>query len=192
MDELSRSPFEQAAFDDAPIAMALVSLEDDGERIIRSANGALAELVGRSTSDLVGRCFRELTHRADHDGSDRAAPALRAESRTEFHGRQCYQRPDGDDVWVDVYTRLVGSPNTARFALVHILDAGIASSSNTIGAPCRTNSRPRSAAGRHCTLKRSGGFGSVSTQNATCSWKVRSNSSDSMSRCAPLEWGRVS
>lgn len=111
----------QAAFDEAPIAMALVEVAADGDRIIRSANRALAELLGQRGEELVGQSLRELTHDEDRAVSDVAAAEV-LDGTTEFGGRKRYRRHDGRHVWVDVYARIISSSGAVRLALVHVLD----------------------------------------------------------------------
>ena len=64
----------RAAFDRAPVGMALTDLADDGTRLILVANEALAAFLGRTVSELVGMSFNELTHPDDLDADERRLP----------------------------------------------------------------------------------------------------------------------
>lgn len=111
-----------AAFDDAPVAMALATLTDDGDRVIRSANHAFARLLGVSRDGLLGASLRDFVHPDDRPESDDGARAIVAGRERTYHGRQRYRRHNGDYVWVEIYASLVTSPTADRRVLVHALD----------------------------------------------------------------------
>lgn len=111
-----------AAFDHAPVAMALVSLADDGDRLIRSANHALAHLLGLRREQLTGISCRDLTHPDDRSASEQGASEIVAGRRQWYQDRKRYRHQSGGHIWVDIHTSLVASPGDDRLALVHIFD----------------------------------------------------------------------
>jgi diguanylate cyclase (GGDEF)-like protein/PAS domain S-box-containing protein len=84
-----------AAFDNAPIGMALFNCDGEYVRV----NAALCELLGRPADDLIGRRDQELTHPDDRDADVAAAWDI-LEGKLSTH--QCekrFVRPDGSIVW---------------------------------------------------------------------------------------------
>jgi diguanylate cyclase (GGDEF)-like protein/PAS domain S-box-containing protein len=84
-----------AAFDHAPIGMALFNC--DGEYI--RVNAALCCMLGRSADDLIGRRDQELTHPDDREADVEVAWRI---LRGELHTHQTekrFLRPDGSLVW---------------------------------------------------------------------------------------------
>jgi diguanylate cyclase (GGDEF)-like protein/PAS domain S-box-containing protein len=92
-DEAQR--YFDAAFDNAPIGMALFNTDGEYVRV----NYALCELLGRTVSDLLGRRDQELTHPDDRQADVEVAWEILA-GRYDTH--QCekrFVRPDGSIVW---------------------------------------------------------------------------------------------
>jgi PAS domain S-box-containing protein len=84
-----------AAFDGAPIGMALFNTDGEYVRV----NDALCRLLGRSAGDLIGRRDQEFTHPDDREAD--IEPAWRI-LRGEIDSWQCqkrFVRPDGSVVW---------------------------------------------------------------------------------------------
>ncbi|MEX2626806.1 MAG: EAL domain-containing protein [Ilumatobacteraceae bacterium] len=115
--EQARRRFQQA-FHSAPTGMALVRL-DDG-RVI-DANQSLAEMLGRSVDDLVGRTLRELTH------VDDVLEAVPHRARLElgivdsYRVDQRFRRVDGEYIWAR--TRVSATEDDGvMLAITHIED----------------------------------------------------------------------
>lgn len=85
----------EAAFDHAPIGMALFNC--DGEYI--RVNSTLCDMLGRDAGDLLGRRDQELTHPEDRAGDVEVAwRILRGELDTHQTQKR-FVRPDGSIVW---------------------------------------------------------------------------------------------
>jgi diguanylate cyclase (GGDEF)-like protein/PAS domain S-box-containing protein len=85
-----------AAFETAPIGMAL--FDPDG-RYIR-VNVALARMLGRDPSALLGRRDQEFTHPDDRPSDVEAAWEILRGERSTHQCEKRFLRPDGGVVWV--------------------------------------------------------------------------------------------
>jgi diguanylate cyclase (GGDEF)-like protein/PAS domain S-box-containing protein len=84
-----------AAFDTAPIGMALFNTDGEYVRV----NAALCTLLGRSEAELLGRRDQEFTH-ADDRQADLDAAFHILEGRIATHqAEKRFLRPDGSVVW---------------------------------------------------------------------------------------------
>jgi diguanylate cyclase (GGDEF)-like protein/PAS domain S-box-containing protein len=96
-----------SSFEDAPIGIALLSVEPTSAGRVLRANGALSELTGHSREALAGVDIRELIH-PDDAATDRAAMArLRAAEIDRFHLEQRLLHAERHVVWVTVDASLV-------------------------------------------------------------------------------------
>jgi diguanylate cyclase (GGDEF)-like protein/PAS domain S-box-containing protein len=94
LDERATSSLD-AAFDHAPIGMALFNTDGEYVRV----NPALCALLGRAEQDLIGVCDQELTHPDDRAADvDAAWRILRGELST-WQCEKRFVRPDGTIVW---------------------------------------------------------------------------------------------
>ena len=93
----------RAAFDDAPIGLALVGLDGSFLRVNRS----LCAMLGRSASELLGSGFQPITH-PDDLGDDLASVAkLIAGEAESYEMEKRYLRSDGEVVWAALSVSLV-------------------------------------------------------------------------------------
>ena len=93
----------QAAFDSAPIGVALTSL--DGRWL--DVNDALCELTGYGKDDLLARTFAEITHPDDRAASHEDWLRHNAGGDNSSRLEKRYVRADGQIVWVAVSRTLV-------------------------------------------------------------------------------------
>jgi diguanylate cyclase (GGDEF)-like protein/PAS domain S-box-containing protein len=93
----------RSAFQNAPIGMALTSL--DG-RILR-ANRALCEITGYSDTELLQRSLQDITHPDDVDSNREQVVALRAGELSTHRGEKRLSTASGDIVWVESSRSLV-------------------------------------------------------------------------------------
>jgi diguanylate cyclase (GGDEF)-like protein/PAS domain S-box-containing protein len=94
-----------AAFENAPLGIALVRTDAERPGIVTAANPALCEITGRD--DLVGAAIVDLHHPDDRPAAQEGAAWL-VEGDA---GERRFQRPDGRTVWVHIRTaRLEGEP----------------------------------------------------------------------------------
>lgn len=93
----------QAAFEHAPIGMALLTLDDP---TVVQANAALCQMLGHQ--DLAGRAIRSLLHPDDVASAGRALDALRAGASGVAAGEYRYVHREGHVVHADVRASPVG------------------------------------------------------------------------------------
>ncbi|MGH9297113.1 MAG: PAS domain S-box protein, partial [Acidimicrobiales bacterium] len=107
------------AVEAAPIGMALLDLE--GRWLL--VNQALAELTGRTTRELVGMTFADITH-PDDMGSDQLAMwRLRNGEISRYSSDKRYVRPDGSTVWVHLSVSLARDGNDRpQYFINHVQD----------------------------------------------------------------------
>ena len=84
-----------AAFDDAPIGMALFNCAGEYVRV----NDALCTLLDRAPEQLIGRRDQELTHPDDRAADLVAAEEIFAGLKRTFQCEKRFVRPDGTIVW---------------------------------------------------------------------------------------------
>jgi PAS domain S-box-containing protein len=84
-----------AAFDHAPIGMALFNCDGEYVRV----NDALCRLLGRSSAELIGRRDQELTHPDDRQADIEVAWEILAGRYDSHQCEKRFVRPDGSIVW---------------------------------------------------------------------------------------------
>jgi diguanylate cyclase (GGDEF)-like protein/PAS domain S-box-containing protein len=108
-----------AAFEFAPIGMAIVGLDGQWLRV----NHALCRLVGRSENDLLRLRFQDITHADDLESDLALLAELRAGRISSYEMEKRYRRKDGRVVWVQLNVSLArdgdGSP---RYYIAQIQD----------------------------------------------------------------------
>ncbi|MFN8075606.1 MAG: PAS domain S-box protein [Kineosporiaceae bacterium] len=96
----------RAAFRDAPVAMAVVSLADADAGTFLQANAALCRLLGRGEDAVVGHHFNEFTH-PDDQQIGRDLMRLQRRGQVEhWEIEKRYVRADGEVVWVKLDARV--------------------------------------------------------------------------------------
>jgi diguanylate cyclase (GGDEF)-like protein/PAS domain S-box-containing protein len=109
----------EAAFDDAPIGMALVA--PDGGFL--QVNAALCELVGYSPLDLCRLTFQDVTHPDDLEEDVRHKADLVAGRARSYTMEKRYVRADGRAVWITVSVSLVrGDDGEPRYFVAQMQD----------------------------------------------------------------------
>ena len=99
----------RAAFDDAPIGMALVGV--DG-RLLR-VNRAATEILGRSSDELLTSDFAALTHPDDLAADLVEFNRLLDGEGESYRLEKRYLRPGGEVVWAQLSVSLVRAPDGA-------------------------------------------------------------------------------
>lgn len=118
---LARDEAEQrfrAAFDDAPVGMALLDLEG---RFLQ-VNDAFAGMLGYSIGTLVGRRMAEVTH-VEHIKADKAGMNdVVAGIRPSHAGETQLLRINGEALWVLFQTTVIREGDQPRYVLTHVQD----------------------------------------------------------------------
>jgi PAS domain S-box-containing protein len=113
----------RAAFDDAPVGMAMASLMVPELRAITNANEALGAMLGYSREELLAKTFAELTHPDDRAEIDQAARQMRSGERQTYTTEKRYLHKDGKAVWATLHsTTLLGDDGTPERTLAHVVD----------------------------------------------------------------------
>lgn len=86
------------SFDEAPIGMALVSLEGRWTKV----NDALCEIIGYPESELMALCFQDITHPHDLSADNELVRQMIAGERTTYQMDKRYLHADGHIVWVQL------------------------------------------------------------------------------------------
>jgi PAS domain S-box-containing protein len=98
----------RGAFDQAPIGMALVSIESDRAGCFLRVNRALCEITGHAPDDLVGRSFESLADPSDDDTSDaRYVPWMLAGEVPGYEAEKRLRRAAGETIVANVAVSLV-------------------------------------------------------------------------------------
>jgi diguanylate cyclase (GGDEF)-like protein/PAS domain S-box-containing protein len=108
-----------SAFDNAPVGMAVLTPVG----VVTMCNAALGGLLGRTSTDLVGTTFFEVTHPEDLAGARRACARLTSGDSVLSHHECRFVRPDGVVVWVSVKAvRVPDGTGHPAHVLMHIED----------------------------------------------------------------------
>jgi len=115
----------RAAFEHAPVGMAIVTRH--GHRIV-CANPMLADLLGVTEQELVGRSLHDFRERRAGRDPEQATPA--AGELPTFSGERACRRPDGTTVWLEVHSSVLpgppadldGAPRPDPLCLIHAVD----------------------------------------------------------------------
>jgi|GEM_PF-892802 len=91
------------SFDEAPIGMALVSLDGRWMKV----NDAMCTLVGYPESELMQLRFQDITHPHDLDADEKFVRQMIAGQRTAYEMDKRYLHADGRIVWVQLNVSLV-------------------------------------------------------------------------------------
>ena len=97
----------RGAFDQAPIGMALVSIERDGAGVLLRVNEALCEITGYPEEDLVGVDFHSIAHPDDYDPDVHYVPWMMAGEISQYEVEKRLRHADGRLIWVQLTTSLV-------------------------------------------------------------------------------------
>lgn len=99
----------RAAFDQAPIGMALVSLSPRTFGRFLQVNPALCTMLGYSEDELRTRTYREITHPSDLSPAEAQVTAMVEGLPSAGEIEKRYRHRDGHDVWVNVQASAVRS-----------------------------------------------------------------------------------
>jgi PAS domain S-box-containing protein len=97
----------RGVFEQAPIGMALVSIERDGAGVLLRVNKALCEITGYRDEDLVGVDFHSLAHPDDYDPDIHYVPWMVAGEIAQYEVEKRLHHADGRLIWAQLTTSLV-------------------------------------------------------------------------------------
>ena len=110
----------RGAFEEAPIGMALVSIESDRAGCFLRVNRALCDIIGYSSEEMVGAAFESIVDPSDRDSSDaRYVPWMLAGEVPGFEVEKRLRRADGETIVAMVAVSLV--PDAAERPLYLIV-----------------------------------------------------------------------
>lgn len=112
----------RAAFDHAPIGMALVDLDGRFTRV----NPALCEMLGYDAGDLEGRRIGDISHPADADAASRVVRRLAAGEMTSHRAEHRCLTASGRSLWVEVSgTAVADADGRPEQVVAQIVDIGL-------------------------------------------------------------------
>ncbi len=112
----------RAAFENAPVGVAIVGISGSGRGRIVHANAALARMVGRDPGQLDGYSIDELTHPDDKGRTDSTYDRLDLGETVELEKR--YRHADGRTIWVLISSTPLPTPDGSppTLAVKQVLD----------------------------------------------------------------------
>lgn len=96
--KLSEERF-RTIFEQAPLGIAL---SDTNTGDIRIVNQRYADIVGRTTEEVISKNWRNITHPDDVQENDEKLAQMREGKITEFSLNKRYIKPEGTIVWVNI------------------------------------------------------------------------------------------
>lgn len=112
----------RSAFSDGPVPMTLTEISPHKDRVIVSANQAMADLVGYTVAELIGMSFVDLTHPDDLEFDDLiTAKHARGEDHRSL-GRKRYLTASGGVVWVQVHVAILSRDGDRITTIGHSVD----------------------------------------------------------------------
>lgn len=106
-------------FESSAVGMVALDLEGRFQRV----NRAFCKLTGRSSGELIGMTFDEVTHPDDREAGWRAVTRLIEGEIESYRRKKRYVRPDGEVVWGQLTTTLLRKENGEPAYLVgQVLD----------------------------------------------------------------------
>lgn len=113
----------RAAFDEAPIGMALVSLDPRSYGRFLQVNPALCAMLGYDAAELRARTFQEVTNPTDLPTATEQVKALVDGTTSSTGAEQRYRHSEGHDVWVSVRANAVrDDAGTPMYSVAQIRD----------------------------------------------------------------------
>ena len=113
MEEYFRATFEQAA-------VGIAHTTTEGQFL--QVNGKLCEMLGYTSTELLGLTTRDLTHPDDRDRQDALRLELLNGQRAFFAVEKRYLRKDGAALWVNRTVTLAHRPGTGEPYLIQVID----------------------------------------------------------------------
>jgi PAS domain S-box-containing protein len=97
----------KAAFDQAPIGMALISIEKEGAGVFLRVNRALCDITGYSEEYLIGSGFHSIAHPADYDPDLHYVPWMVVGEVSDYEVEKRLLHAEGHTIWAQLTTSIV-------------------------------------------------------------------------------------
>ena len=177
--ERSSQPLQErirTSFENAPVGMALVSVEPESLGRFMWVNRTLCEIAGLPEERLLGLHVASFASHEDDAGATAGIRRLLADDESVYSTETGYARPDGSVVWVELHMSLIRDESGGPLNfLAQVVDLTERKQPRTSGRTWRRSSSPprtRSSA-RTSTGLSSAGTGArsacTSTQPPRCS-----------------------
>ncbi len=112
----------RGAFDNGPVPTAIVDLTPPLDRTILEVNQAMADLLGYTTSEMIGMSFIELTHPDDRPADDEAVGLMIGGATDRYSPVKRYLRSDGSVVWVQLHAAPLTRRDGSVLGIAHAID----------------------------------------------------------------------
>ena len=113
----------QVAFEEAPIGVALVSMQSENLGRFLKVNPAMSRITGYSREALERRTFMSLTHPEDQDVHAEPLERMVSGEASEFFVEKRCLHANGHPIWVQVSAKLVSSPmGEPLYSVAHYQD----------------------------------------------------------------------
>nr|MDQ6949443.1 PAS domain S-box protein [Actinomycetota bacterium] len=111
------------SFDNAPIGMALTSIDPSSAGWLLRVNQALADMLGYTAQELEGRTIQQFTHPDDWAADEVALVRFQTDEATSFTTEKRYRHSDGHWIWVQLQTSMVaGGDGAHKYVISQMLD----------------------------------------------------------------------
>ncbi|MGI9596003.1 MAG: PAS domain S-box protein [Acidimicrobiales bacterium] len=113
----------RAAFDDAPVAMAIAATAPSGDRPLLNVHQALCNLLGYSRDELLTKTVTDITHPDHLEADENATSEMLNDGRGVHVIEKRYRHADGSTVWAWLHsTPLTNRHGRRESVLAHIVD----------------------------------------------------------------------
>ncbi len=111
------------SFENAPIGMALTSIDPATEGRMLRVNQAMADMLGYTRDDLLCRTVAEITHPDDRRADQAAVASFLSGQATSFATEKRFLHADGHSIWVQLQVNMVmGHDGPHRYVINQMLD----------------------------------------------------------------------
>ena len=108
----------EGVFDQAPIGMALISIDQAGAGVFLRVNDVLCDITGYPGDQLVGSSVHDLAHPDDYDPDVHYVPWMVAGEIPQYEVEKRLRHADGHYIWAQLTTSLVRDGNGRPLYLI--------------------------------------------------------------------------
>jgi diguanylate cyclase (GGDEF)-like protein/PAS domain S-box-containing protein len=111
------------SFENAPIGMAMTSIDPASQGWLLRVNQAMAEMLGFTREELEGRTVGQITHPDDRAADQAAMARFQNNEATTFTAEKRYRHADGHWIWVLLQVSMVaGDDGPQKYVVSQMLD----------------------------------------------------------------------